>query len=405
MKKYCVCFTVFCLILSIGIHIASAQDAPKKESDTVSRAMNSGEIGEIFTKAVYREQFQTPSKAQYARFAKDIWYFDNLGLSYFPSEYVSSLEWEHIDNPYYNWYFHELSHLDRKDWGLVMRENTGKVFKQMIYLDEPSEKDVFHGLDFPKVTYLEDFYFYTDLFITDSYPEGTGSVYVYFSNSMLVGNRTSYGILIDPRDGIYRAVNNYDSFSTVENKSAYSNLYLLGSEKHYLDLIERLDPSLYEGKTGSIGNDLFPAENIDRKFAEKLDAVKQTAAKDGTSDDPAVYRMELIRLNGRTNLYINGVFVTDFEDDIRTDGLSFVSVRNGDDPIFRISDQEIDLTTVTDILEIEDFVIRRFDEETWTIFNPKNVTEMVSWTIGPRLYAGGEMMTAAAGNVIIYGTN
>lgn len=402
MKKYLLCLMLVLLLLTAGTCAVSAQENTNEENRPV-RTIDDNTITETFTKAVFREQFQTPAKAQYCRFAKDIWYFDNLGLSYFPSEHIISLDWEHIDNPYYSWYFHELSHLEQKDWGLIMRECNGKYFKQMIYLDKPADRDVFHGLDFPKVTYLDDFYFYTDLFITDSYPENTGSVYAYFSNSMIVGNRTSYGILIDPRDGIYKAANNYDSFSTIQNKSAYSNLYLLGSEKHQLDLIEKLDPSLYEGKSGSIGNDLFPAENIDQKFAAKLEAVRQNAAKEGTTEDPAAYRIELVRLSGRTALFINGVFVTEFEDNIRTDGKTFVSVRNGDEPVFQVSDQEIDLTIVTGTLKIEDYVIERFDEETWTIYDPENVTGIVSWTVGPRLYAGGEMTTMAAGNVIIFG--
>ena len=387
MKKNLICIILLLLAVLAAAEAVSAQTYSPEE------------IKSTLSKAILREPFVNVSKAQYYRFAKSIWYYDNLALSYFPSEIIGGLKWEYIDNPGYLWFFNAVELPQPKDWALVMREDTGKVYKQMIYLDEPYEKDVFQGLDFPRVTNLSDFYLYTDLFITDEYPENTGSAYVYFSNSMQVGNRTSYGILIDPRDGIYRAYNNYDSFSTIQNKSAYSGTYLLGSEKHSLDLIEKLDPSLYEGKTGCIGSELFPAEDMDGKFAADLDALKTAAAKDGSSEDPAVYRIELVRLDGLTAIYINGVFVYEFKDNIETDGLTFKSARNEDDRVFR----GIDLTTIEDELRVDEYTIRRFDDETWTIYDPASIVNKVSWTIGPRLYAGGETVTMAAGDVIIYG--
>ncbi len=384
------------LIIVILVFLAVFTAAETVWAQSVSKE----EIKMTFTKALLREQFANVSKVQYYRFAKSIWYFDNLALSYFPSEVIGGLKWEYIDNPAFLWFFNPVELPQPKDWALVMREDNGRVYKQMIYLDEPYKQDVFQGLDFPRVTYLSDFYFYTDLFITDEYPENTGSAYVYFSNSMLVGNRTSYGILIDPRDGVYRATNNYDSFSTVQNRSAYSGTYLLGSEKHSLELIKKFDSSLYEGKNGCIGSELFPAEDLDGKFAADLNSLKESAAKDGSTADPAVYRIELVRLNGETAIYINGVFVYEFEDKIETDGLTFKSARK-DNLMFH----DIDLTTVTDEVTVGEYTIRSFDDETWTIYDPVSIVKKVSWTIGPRLYAGGETVTTAAGNVIIYGSN
>ncbi|MBQ6519406.1 MAG: hypothetical protein IJI14_11845 [Anaerolineaceae bacterium] len=387
MKKLLTVFVLILLLTAAAIGTVSAQSLTKEE------------IASTFTKAILREQFVNKTNPQYYRFAKRIWYFDNLALSYFPSEIISGLSWEYIDNPGYSWYFHAVQKPVQDDWALLAREDTGKVYKQMVYIDEPIEKDVIHGLDFPKVTYQSDFYLYTDLFILDNYPENSGSAYVYFSNSPLYGNRTSYGILIDPRDGIYKATNNYDSFRNVTNTSAYSGLYLLGTETHDLELIQKLDPTLYEGKTGSIGNDIFKAEDLDGKFSADLDAIKQSAVKDGLSENPSVYRIELIRLNGNTSVYINGVFICEFQDKIKTDGLTYYSSRSDEAPVY----MGINLKEITGTVTFDKFTINKIDNETWTVSVPESITDMVSWTIGPRLYAGGETVTMASGNFYIYG--
>ena len=390
MKKNLTILLFSLILLITSVDAACAQTFSKEE------------IKNTFTIAMLRENFYTKALPEYFRFAKSIWYFDNLGLSYFPTEQINCLEWEYLENPRYSWYFNCLKPIEEKDWALLGRENTGKAFKQTIYLDEPYEQNVFHGLDFPKVTNLEDFYFYTDLFITDNYPADTGSCYVYFTNSTLVGNRTSYGILIDPQDGIYKATNNYDTFSTVQNKAAYSGLFLLGSEVHRLELIEKLEPSLYEGKTGSIGGEIFINDDLDGKFAADLEALQTSAKKDGQSEDIKVYRIELVRIDGLTSVYINGVFVSEFQDQIITDGLFFVSARVDDDLTVTLHNEVIDLKNVTDTLEIDEYIIRRFDKETWTVFDPERVNKKVSWTLGPRLYTGGRTVTVAAGDVYIY---
>ena len=393
MKKR---FFIFMLILMTAAILAGAVSA---------QTLSPEDIGASFPKALLREQFVNRTNPQYYRFAKSIWYYDNLGLSYFPSELITGFDWEYINNPGYSWFFNNRRGPEQKDWALLTREATGKVFKQMIYLDEPYDKDVIHGLDFPKVTYQEDFYLYTDLFILDEYPENSGSVYLYFSNSPIIGNRTSYGILIDPRSGIYKAANNYDSFSTINNTSAYSGLYLLGTEEHSLELIEAFDPSLYEGKDGCIGQDIFPAEDLDGKFTADLEAIRQSAEKDGLNANPSVYRMELIRLNGLTAVYINGVFVTEFEDGIISDGMTYYSLKDDSEPLFDgIKVKEVGAALdVGEEIEFESYTLSKIDEDTLVAFVPKNVSRNVSWTIGPRLYAGGETVTMAAGNFYLYG--
>lgn len=387
MKKNLLLFALILLLTAVTIGTVSAQTLSKEE------------IAATFPKAILREQFVNKTNPQYYRFAKNIWYFDNLVLSYFPSEIINGFDWEYIENPGYFWYFHPRQKPVQDDWALLAREDTGKVYKQMIYLDEPIEKDVIHGLDFPKVTYLSDFYLYTDLIIIDNYPENTGSAYVYFSNSPLYGNRTSYGILIDPRDGIYKATNSYDTFTNVTNNSAYSGLFLLGSETHDLELIEKLDPTKYEGKNGSIGNEIYPVEDLDGKFNADLDAIKQGMEKDGLNAEPSVYRIELIRLDGKTALYINGVFVYEFQDNIITDGLTYYSSRSDVPPVY----MGVNLEEITGTVTFDKFTIEKVDDETWTVSVPDSITDMVSWTIGPRLYAGGETVTMASGNFYIYG--
>ena len=387
MKKKFLVFILILVICAISAGVVSAQ------------TLSPEQIGETFNKAILREQFANKTIPQYYRFVKSIWYFDNLGLSYFPSELVTGLEWEYIRNPGYRWYFHPVSSPEQEDWGLLVREGTGKVYRQMIYLDEPFGQDVIHGLDFPKATYLSDFYLYTDLFILDNYPEGTGSAYVYFSNSMLMGNRESNGILIDPRDGIYRAVNNYDAFSNVGKSSRYSGYYLLGTETHSLELIEKFDPSLYEGKTGCIGNDIFTAEDLDGKFAADLESVQQSALKDGLNENPSVYRIELVRISGVTAVYINGVFVTEFEDGIITDGLTYYTDEENNRPTY----MGIDLTKIDGTVNYDKFTLSRVEDGLWVVNVPDSITDMVSWTVGPRLYGDGETVTMASGNFYLYG--
>ena len=369
-------------------------------ANTVSaQSLNVEEISAIFPKAVLREQFVNKTTPQYYRFVKSIWYYDNIALSYFPSELVTGIEWEYITNPGYNWFFNETRKPEQKDWALLVREGTGKYQKQMIYIDEPFSQDVIHGMDFPRVTYQSDFYLYTDLFILDNYPEDTGSAYVYFSSSPLYGNRPSTGILIDPRDGIYKATNSYDSFQNINNTSGYSGLYLIGSEKHDLELIEKFDTSLYEGKTGCIGNEIFPTEDLDGKFMADLEAVQQSAVKEGLTENPSVYRVELVRVHGVTAIYINGVFVTELNDDIYYDGMTYYSARNEGGAKY----MGIDLTEIAGIVYLDNATITRIDNETWSVYVPSTVSDMVSWTIGPRLYPGGETVTMAAGNFYIYG--
>ena len=391
MKKLIILLLLVFVITITSISVTSAQ------------TLSGEEIPQTFNKAILREQFFNKTNVQYYRFPKNIWYYDSLALSYFPSELVSTLYWEDPNN--FGKGVNSITQRDLgpDDWALLGREMTGKAAKQMIYLDKPSSYEIIHGLDFPTVSYQDDFYLYTDLFLLDNYPENTGSCYIYFSNSILAGNRDSYGILIDPRAGIYKASNNYDTLNAISNRQRHYGYYAIGGEQHGLELIQELEPALYEGLTGSIGNDLFPIDNIDTKFNEDYEALKQNASKDGFTDDISVYRIELVRLNGITAVYINGIFTAEFEDEMVTDGLSYISNRNGKAQYITIRGKYVDLKTISGTMNIDDVRIKRLDEDTWSVYNPDTVNKLVSWTMGPILYTGGETVTMASGNLIIYG--
>ena len=392
MKKNIKIFFLILILTAISFVSVSAQSLSKED------------IASVFSKAILREQFVNKTNMQYYRFVKNIWYFDPLGLSYFPSENLTDYYWKNPNNFGNNedWGYFGIG---ENDWALLGRELTSKVEKQFIYLKEPAEYDVFHGQDFPRVTYLDNFYLYTDLFVIDEYPEQKGSGYVYFSNSMLTGNRDNYGILIDPRDGIYKASNNYDSYNATGSTNRHYGYYVLGREQHGLDLIYKLDPSMYEGKTDCLGDEIYPIENLSTRFNDDLEAVKQAAEKDGLTGNISVYRIEIVRLEGKTAVYINGVFVYEFEDGIITDGLTYISNRNNSSQYASIRGKRIDLLGITEKVYIDDVVIDRLDDDTWSVYDPTTITRLVSWSVGPRLYAGGETVTMASGNLILYGTN
>lgn len=303
------------------------------------------ELPTLFPTLKLSEQYLNRSAINYYRFPRMIKYYDSVGLSYFPHETVSSVfrTYEPENDVLISSY-----NVAGNDWGMVSRQVDGKTYKQSLLTEDPYSDMIIYGTDMPKQQQLKDFYLYMDMFITESYPEDKGGCYLYYSNSLLTGYETSFGTLIEPRNGVvYSASNNYDLYQNIEIDSDWAYQFIQGTEHHGLFPKVQLDPTVYEGKAGSIGNDLFPAAGLDAKFQADLDFLKTEAETNGFPE-PEIYRIELVRKDNLTDLYINGVFVTTIEDHRTMDGV-------------------------------------------------------VSWTFGPLLQPGGESVTCAVGNFYMYG--
>ncbi|MBR6088659.1 MAG: hypothetical protein IKP86_01910, partial [Anaerolineaceae bacterium] len=227
-------------------------------------------------------------------------------------------------------------------------------YNQIIYTDTPAVNTIMHGTDTGAARgYLNDFYLYAVLFVTDNYPKDTGSCYVYYSDSLLIGFRESKGILIDPESGIYQATNSYGG-----TKHATYNPNTIN---HQFELLTELDPAYYaitpqDAETSSIGAAEFPQNNWNEQFLKDWNTLNEIYRPDSFSPVKA-YRIEVIRRNGVSEIYINGIAVAALEDNIAS-------------------------------------------------WNEKNIRgpEKVSWTFGPILNEGGLTVTCAAGDFYLYGT-
>lgn len=345
---------LFSLLLLITIFIISISAAYAEETSQAEELT----LSETFPSLKYRDQYVQISPAKYYRFPIDNWFFDPLGLSYFPFESIET-----------------------DKWALLGRWKDGYTGNQMIYIDHPAQNKVIHGADLGQGPgYLRDFYLYADLYVSDSFPEGTGSCFLYYSNSMVIGYDNSYGVLIDPQEGIFKANNDYK----LSSDGYFSGYYRQGDSKHSLRLMNKLSPESYsvtfsdrdfetllsdsespadgqatntlmQPKVNSHGASSFPAMDLDKQFNSDFEFV--TARAGITQDSPVkIYRLEIIRINGYVDLYINGIQAASFKDTI--------------------------LTTK----EIQ------------------KKPDKVSWSYGPILYKGGQTVTCSIGNLVIYGT-
>ena len=235
-----------------------------------------------------KDQFNQVLPIKYYRFPQDTWFYEPLDLSYFPHE-----KWE------------------KKSWALLGRWKDGKTYNQTIYLDKIDQKKVIHGTDIGQAYgFFTDFYLYADLFILDNYPKDTGSCYLYFSNSLQTGFKQSKGIMIDPENGIYKSTNSYGTY--------YSQNHI----HHDLSLIQELDPNDYKfvsdniEKT-SIGSSQYQQLNMDSQFLSDFDSVS-AAYRNPNASSVKVYRIEVVRENGVSDIYINGILVGSINDGIIT---------------------------------------------------------------------------------------
>ncbi len=317
MKKITV--FLFILVLFISAAAVSSQDDSLDQMYPVLKIKNPYPVNE---------------RALYYRFPSDMLFFEPMDLSYFPHE---------------TW--------DKDKWSLLGRWGDGKTYNQIIYLDQPIDKQLIHGTEVTKLGYSSDFYLYTDLFVVDNYPENTGSCYLYYSNSVITGLNDSNGLMIDPEAGIYFVNNIYGG----KRYKTYTPRQI----KHTLSVVKELDPKNYafsidELESSSFATSNFAREKIDQAFLSKLEHV-ESSFRMTASPAIRVYRIEIVRLNGNSMIFINGKPVFSGKDNITT------LIREEGKP-------------------------------------DRVVPSRVAWSVGPILNPEGLTVTCTVGNFYVFGT-
>lgn len=234
------------------------------------------DLAAYFPKLICREQNDADESPEYYRFPTDRLNIDPYYLSRFP--------------------------LERENWvnslGMIERARNNGIYTQMIYLNTPAENTVTIGTSLGGTYgFLNDFYFSADLYVTDEYPADTGSCYIVYANTPVIGYENSAGVLIDPETGIYEYHREQDSFSSPS-------------------LLVKFDPAAYKDETGSFGNAIFTRSNLDKKFEYDSAAVADMVKKDGTGFEVKTRRMELLRRDGMLTVYINGLEAGKTEDPV-----------------------------------------------------------------------------------------
>ena len=321
MKKMILILLTFLLLVS-----AAAVSSQDEEQDT--------SMDKMYPVLKIKNPFPVNEQAHYYRFPSDMLFFEPMDLNYFPHE---------------TW--------DKEKWSLPGRWGSGKTYDQMIYLDNPVDKQQIHGTDVTKLGYLSDFYLYTDLFVLDNYPENTGSCYLYYSNSVITGLNDSQGVLIDPESGIYFVTNIYGG----KRYKTYTPRQI----KHTLSVVKELDPADYAFSPDELESSTFAASNftrekIDEAFRSKLEFV-ESSFRMHSSPGIRVYRIEVVRLNGNSMIFINGK------------------------PAFSGRDN------ITNIKH-------EFEKPDKTVFS------RVAWSVGPILNPEGLTVTCSVGNFYVFGT-
>ena len=325
MRKVFLLLTVFLLIFSVVC--VCAQDAEKHETDPEEKALS---LSEQFPVVRITERFNTYSPINYYRFSPDVMFYEPIDLSYFPHE---------------TW--------NKNEWVLLGRWSDGQTYNQMIYTDSPAAKTIMHGTDTGESKGIyRDFYLYVTLFIEDNYPRHTGSCYVYYSDSLMIGLNESKGILIDPESGIYEATNSYGG--------TRHTTYTPTTISQRLDLLQKLNPDDYaitakDIESSWIGAEDFAALHLDESFAQEWET-RRNSFRLTASPEVKAYRVEVVRQDGVSNIYINGHEVFSEEDQMKTPN---------DDGIL--------------------------------------VPERVSYSYGPILNEGGLTVTCSVGDFILYG--
>lgn len=283
------------------------------------------DLSKQFPVLKFRDYFYQDTETSYYRFPTLVPFFDPLDLGYFPHE---------------TW--------DESDWSLLERWQDTWTYHQMILLDRPAPTWIFHGTDIGKdYGFLDDFYLYATMFVTDTYPDKSGSCYVYYSDSLIKGFGQGTGILVDPQSGIFQVKNTYGATYNLTNKT------------HELNIIRPFTIGQYPLKEENIeltsyGSSDFTNELMDLHFTRDLDAVKNEFHMPGSN--VYAYRLELLREGTNLRVYINGSLAAEIDDGI-------------------VSEDKDGNTSPS----------------------------LVSWSYGPVLYSGGETVTCAFGDLYIYG--
>jgi hypothetical protein len=335
MKKYLLMvFTVFLLLFSFSGVYAQETEATAEEFPNImeEETVEAVPLAQQYPILKIREQFGGYLPIMYYRFSPDVLFFEPIDLSYFPHE-----KW------------------NKNQWVLLGRWTDGHNYNQILYTDTPAEKMIIHGTETGESRgILRDFYLYATLFIEDNYPKDTGSCYIYYSDSLMIGLNESKGILIDPETGIYEATNSYGG--------ARHTTYTPTTIKHNLEQIQELDPANYvfdpENIEGSsVGAAEYPHLAIDDQFVRDWESLTGTYRMEA-SPEVKVYRVEIIREQGISTIFINGKKVYSAEDNLKT----------------------LDANSIP-------------------------VPERVSWSYGPILNEGGVTVTCSIGDLIVHSHN
>ncbi len=302
-------------MLAAGVGAGCAQDEAGDDEDVLAK----------FPISKYTYRFLQQKKHQYFRFPVEIPSFDPLDLKYFPHE---------------TW--------DQEQWGLFVRYEDSYTLQQLMMLRDPVETWTFQGNAIgPDFGFLDDFYLYATLFVSDSSPDDAGSCYVYYSDSLVKGLTMNTGIMVDPESGIFHVDNIYDLPYALTNKT------------HDMNMLEAWEGSDFPIDENDIASSSYAAGDyhydlMDDQFVRDWNAVKALHHIPGTT--VRAYRVELIREGTHLRVYINGKLATELDDGI------------------------VDT------------------DENWN-----TVPSKVSWSYGPLLHDGGETVTCSIGALYIMG--
>ena len=314
MKKFIWLFLVV-LMLSVGFGAVCAQNTEGDDEDVLAK----------FPISKYTYRFLQHGKHQYYRFPLDVPSFDPLDLKYFPHE---------------TW--------NQEKWGLLVRYEDSYTLQQQMVLRDPVETWTFQGNSIGhEFGFLDDFYLYATLFVSDSSPDDAGSCYVYYSDSLVKGLSESTGIMVDPESGIFK----------VEN--TYTMPYALINKNHDISMLDAWEGSDFPIDENDITSSSYAASDfrydlMDNQFQQDWESVKSLHHIPGST--VRAYRVELIREGTNLRVYINGRLAAQLDDGITT------------------------------------------MDKNWN-----TVPSKVSWSYGPLLRDGGETVTCSIGALYIHG--